>query len=205
MNGNHPMSDHDVLRAVGDSLSGMPAAQPPPIEVIKARGRARQRRRAIPGIAGALAVAAGAVVAVTALAPASPQPHAQLAAWTVVKQADGEITVTIRELSDPAGLQSTLRADDVPASVSVAGNPSCRGYPSSGGTPAERRAALSAALKPVIHVQPLTKLSPQATVLVIHPSALPGGIGLEITASVQPEAIGVGLGLVHASQQCTGS
>jgi hypothetical protein len=32
----------------------------------------------------------------------------------VAKQANGDIKITIRELSDPSGLQSTLRADGVP-------------------------------------------------------------------------------------------
>jgi hypothetical protein len=35
----------------------------------------------------------------------------------VAKQADSNVYVTVRELSDPAGLQSRLRADGVPASV----------------------------------------------------------------------------------------
>jgi len=34
-----------------------------------------------------------------------------LAAWTVLRRADGDIPVTIREWRDPAGLQRTLRAD----------------------------------------------------------------------------------------------
>jgi len=43
----------------------------------------------------------------------------------------GDIKVTIRELRDPAGLQRTLRADGVPASVTFAGqqNPACQGSP----------------------------------------------------------------------------
>ena len=47
------------------------------------------------------------------------QPPARhpLAAWTVVKQADGKVSVTIRQFRDPAGLQRKLRADGVPASV----------------------------------------------------------------------------------------
>lgn len=49
------------------------------------------------------------------------------AAWTVAKQADGNIHVTIRQLRDPAGLQRTLRADGVPAIVTFASHrhPSC--------------------------------------------------------------------------------
>ena len=59
---------------------------------------------------------------------------AQLAAWTVTNQADGGIRVTIRELRDPAGLQRTLRADGVPASVTFLGhpNPACHRYAGAG-------------------------------------------------------------------------
>jgi hypothetical protein len=96
-----------------------------------------------------MAVTAGAAIAVTALAssghPASKSAHpanqsgppashpltAQLAAWTVAKQANGDIKITIRELSDSSRLQSTLRADGVPANVSSSTQfgPSCQPYP----------------------------------------------------------------------------
>ena len=52
----------------------------------------------------------------------SSAPSARLAAWTVTRQADGDITVTVNELRDPAGLQRTLRADGVPASVTLPAN-----------------------------------------------------------------------------------
>ena len=74
MNAHDDMSDTDVLSAARDSLSGMPVASPPDVETIMARGRARRhRRRLIPGVTGTLAVAAGAALAVTTLAPASHQ------------------------------------------------------------------------------------------------------------------------------------
>jgi hypothetical protein len=79
--------------------------------------------------------AVGAALLVTALGSASHQPSnrpaVQLAAWTVVKQADGDVSVTIRQLHDPAGLQRALRADGVPASVTFADreNLSCQRYP----------------------------------------------------------------------------
>ena len=59
---------------------------------------------------------------VAALVPGSggSTGTAQLTAWTVTRQADGNITITIRQLKDPAGLQATLRADGVPASVTFA-------------------------------------------------------------------------------------
>lgn len=55
-------------------------------------------------------------------------------AWTVASQPNGSIQVTVSELRDPAGLQSKLRADGIPASVTFSGeaNPACHGYPSSG-------------------------------------------------------------------------
>jgi len=190
------MSDSDVLRAASDALSGIPMANSPDVEAIVARGRARRRRRLIPGVTGALALTAGAILAVTTLAPASHQPTAQLAAWTVAKQADGAIYVTIRELRDPAGLQRALRADGVPASVSVARNPSCQGYPFSG-TRAQRGARLRSVSQ--------SEQSGYSTVIIIHPSALPSGGGIEINAEFQPKEFGFSVGLVQASQQCTGS
>jgi hypothetical protein len=51
---------------------------------------------------------------------------AQLAAWTVAKQANGDIKVTVRQLSNPSGLQSTLRADGVPANVTSWPSPTRR-------------------------------------------------------------------------------
>lgn len=42
-------------------------------------------------------------------------------------------------------------------------------------------------------------------VMIIHPSALPGGVGVQINPPVQQHIIRVAIGLVHASPQCTGS
>jgi hypothetical protein len=230
------MSDTDVLSAARDSLSAMPVASPPDVETIMARGRARRhRRRLIPGMTGTLAVAAGAALAVTTLAPASHQatpragrqPAAHLAAWTVTKLADGDVSVTIRELKDPAGLQGTLRADGVPASVTFAGqlNPACRPYP--GGTiprPPQSPAPLLRQVfpKPYGILPPSPPRSPgwsQApgpgspppvsapagqTVIVIAPSALPGRAAVQIAATQGARWIGP-VQVVYASPQCTGS
>ena len=138
MNVHDEVNDNEVLRAVSDSLSGIPMPGPPDVEAIMARGRARRRRRLIPGVTGALALAAGAALAMTTLLPSGFQPshpaRAQLAAWTVAKQGDGGIRITIRELRDPAGLQRTLRADGAPVSVTFIGqpNPACQPYSFSG-------------------------------------------------------------------------
>jgi hypothetical protein len=175
---------------------------------------------------------AGTALAVTALAPSGhpasqsghPVSHprtAQLAAWTVAKQANGDIKVTIRQLSDPSGLQSTLRADGVPASVTSLAqhDPSCRPYP------------MTQALFESIY-QAQTAAGSGNTILIIHPSALPSGAGVQIGAAAGQQAGDRGLyqaagnqtihqpvhqvaapahnaalrvGLVYASQQCTGS
>ncbi len=240
MNAHDDMSDTDVLTAARDSLSGIPLASPPRVETIMARGRARRSRRLIPAVTGTLAAAAGTALAVTALAPAghqpgdpaSSQPTTQLTAWTVTKLADGNISITIRELEDPAGLQSTLRADGVPASVTFAGeqNPACKAYP--GGTPVSIPHPSTALLKRVfpepygrlrllplprvprpgmtpvytgrVHLRPpLPRPSANQAVIVIDPSALPAGAGVQLGASPGGNAVLIPQ-VVYASQQCTG-
>jgi hypothetical protein len=110
----------------------------------RTRRPARANRRAlcrsarlVAGTAGAAAVAAGLALAVAALVPGSggSTGTARLTAWTVTRYPGGDISVTIRQLRDPAGLQARLRADGIPASVTFASqqNPACRSYP--GGTP----------------------------------------------------------------------
>ncbi len=117
------MNDDELITAVREQRSKVPMTIP--VEQIINRGHAVRARRRIPGMAAVLAVAAAAAVAVTALLPASHpashQPGIQVAAWTVVKQADGTVSVTIREMRDPAGLQRRLRADGVPATVTFFG------------------------------------------------------------------------------------
>jgi hypothetical protein len=130
------MNDDELAAAVKEAVRG--AHMNIPAEQIVHRSRAVRARRRIPGAAAALGAAAAAAVAVTMALPASHPvggTGVQLTAWTVTKLADGNISVTIRELKDPAGLQSMLRADGVPASVTFLSqqNPACRPY--LGGTP----------------------------------------------------------------------
>jgi hypothetical protein len=231
------MNDSDIVDVVRDSLTtardslvGVHVSTP--LDAIVRNGRARRRRRRLTGLTGAVAVTAGMALAVTALAspghPASQSGHpashpliARLAAWTVARQANGDIEITIRELSDPSGLQGTLRADGVPANVSSSAqlDPSCQPYP------------MTQALFTSIYDAQKGAGSGN-TVLVIHPSALPSGAGVQIGASAGGRAGDGGLhqvagnqtvhqpvhrvaaladntvlrvGLVYASQQCTGS
>jgi hypothetical protein len=235
------MNDNDTLAAVRDclttakgSLAGVHMTTP--ADAIVREGRARRRRHALTGLTGATVAAAGTAFAVTALAapghPAgqsgSPARHpvtARLAAWTVARQANGDITITVRQLSDPAGLQSTLRADGVPASVTwvASPDPSCRRYPMT-----------QALFTSVYQAQKVTGAG--TTVLTINPSALPSGAGVWLGAAFGRQAADRGLhradvhqainhavhqpvhqgaaradngvlrvGLVSVSQQCTGS
>ena len=231
------MNDNDTLAVVRDSLTtakdslaGIHMDTPP--DAIARTGRVRRRSHRLTGLTGALALIAGTALTVAALAPSghtasqpgrpAGQPRtAQLAAWTVAKQVNGDIKVTLRQLSDPFGLQTTLRADGVPANVSSTTqfDPSCQPYP------------MTQALFTSIYLAQKS-VGSGTTVLVIHPSALPNGAGVEIGASVDGRTGDGGLhqvagnqtvhqpvhrvaaqtdngvlrvGLVYASQQCTGS
>jgi hypothetical protein len=174
----------------------------------------RGNRRLAAGITGA----AGAAVVLSlglsgVFGSASHQPshpaRAQLAAWTVVKEADGTVVVKIREFRDPAGLQSRLRADGVPASVHFGtlqsdetfldllhfkGNP-CQGY--SGGQGQTQNV--------------VTGGNPFKVGIFVHPSVIPRGAGVQIVTTSSfgyPQSSGrksIVVWLVQASPQCTGS
>jgi hypothetical protein len=194
------MNDEELITLVRQQRANVPMTTP--VEEIISRGRTVRTRRRMPALAAALAMAGGAAVAVAALAPGGHQaprlPGTQLAAWTVTRQADGDIHVTIRELLDPAGLQATLRADGVPASIDVKYtnlHSACQPYPASR---SQREAIVQFG-------------SGQSGVLIIDPSAIPRGAGLAISAFPvpagthhRPAYIVVGTGLVYASRQCTG-
>ena len=182
------MNDQELITAVREQRDRVHMGVP--VEEIECRSRAIRARRRIPAAGGALAVAAGAAVAVTALAPASHQPaRTQLAAWTVTKTGS-TVSITIRELRDPAGLQDRLRAAGVPASVTFHGqqNPACHRY------------AISAtALPPIFQGQ-----KGGFPVMAIHTADLPSGAGVQL-ATFKLKALAVELGLVHISPACTGS
>jgi hypothetical protein len=194
------MNDHDLLTAVRESFTGVHSATPAD-QIIK-RGRTLRARRRIPVVTGALAVAAGAAVALTALltpSQAAHQPAARLAAWTVVRQANGDIEVTINQLQDPAGLQATLNADGVPATVTFSGqfNPACIRP----GTPLSTQEFNS------IITGQLQRGSTTGDAFTIDPSAIPSGLGLQIASSTKAPGepgYAIGFALVQASPQCTG-
>ena len=184
------MNDDELITTLRESFTGVHATTP--VEQIVSRSRKVRARRRIPRVAGALVIAGGAALA--AVLPASHQSTAQLAAWTVVKRADGTIYVTINELRDPAGLQRTLRADGVPASVTFFGreNGSCQPYTRGDET----------GLIGKIFAQPLGQINSA----VIRPSAIPGGAGVQISPVINGGQVpAIAVGIVDASPQCTGS
>jgi hypothetical protein len=227
------MNDDELMTAVRESFTDLHSATPVERIVSRSRSRTVRARRRIPVLAGALggaaAVAGAAALAVTALPaghvaalPASHQPghavSAKLAAWTVARQADGDIDVTIKQLDNPAGLQSTLRADGLPVNVSFSSplSAACQPYNAS-----------KDALRQVAGFQS----GDGSAFLVIDPSALPNGTGVAIfddpgagIPRINPHTLRYGnpppgsphpsppagitgplaVGLVYASQQCTG-
>ncbi len=209
------MNDDELMTAVRDSFTGVHSATS--VEQIVRRSRTVRTRRRIASMVGGLAVTVAGAIAVTTLLvghqPGRPAT-AQLAAWTVTKHADGSITVTFRELRDLAGLQRMLRADGVPASVTLFGkqNPTCRPYP-----PGQPR---SETRRQTIIIATLGGKGPSNLVIssaftsnsvIIDPSALPSGVGLQIGAGPVrslgggPEFFPIWAGLVRTSPHCTGS
>jgi hypothetical protein len=193
------MNDDELITIVREQRDKVPMTAP--LEQVISRGRAVRARRRIPGMAGALAAAATAALAVTALVPSGHHPaaHAQLTAWTVTRQAGGKIDITISELRNPAGLQARLRADGLPATVSFSGpplNPACKPF-----------SPTRAQLRKVGQFHPHSGTDH----LVLNPSALPDGTGvaISIVRDLPPSAHrpgpAVAAGLVYASPQCTGS
>jgi hypothetical protein len=127
-------------------------------------------------------------------APSGHNPGFKLAAWTVVKRSDGVVDVTIRELRDPAGLQSTLRADGVPASV-IFGN-----GPTTGSGPCQSYGQGQLLSQVVTPSMALGQPQGDMIAMAIHPSALPQAAGIQIIT----DQTNVGFHLVIASQECTG-
>lgn len=190
------VNDGDLATAMNESLSGMHMGIP--LETIVSHGRKVRARRRIPGLAAALAVLAAAPVAASALLTASHPAGMQLAAWTVATHGNGTVKVTIRRLHDPAGLQHSLRADGIPASITFFRheNQACRPYDAASGRQAGKIFSYQA--------------HGRAVVLLLHPKTLPDHAGVQISVSrAQPPGANNGFaivaGLVQASPRCTGS
>jgi hypothetical protein len=169
-------------------------------------GRARRTRHRLARLLG-VTVAGGVLLATSALVAGS-RPGTGLDAWTVARQPDHGVTVTIRELRDPARLQRELRADGVPATVRFDNqNPqTCLYYP---GSPSH----IFTLLKRIFPGTSSAQLQNGAA-FDIDTSAIPRGVGLWL--NVYPPltarrrtggsvAFATGEALVYASGQCPSS
>ena len=193
------MNDDELHTTVRDHFTDV--RMDTPMDEIVTRGRAVRARRRIPVAVGGLAAAAGVAIGVATLAsggqPASHATSATLTAWTVQKQANGDVRVTIRDLRDPSGLQARLRADGIPASVSYSGLPAA--------------CQPAAVTKTQLHSVVNRQQHGRRLVFIIHPSALPSGDGVFIFDQVSAPPLSSGhrhgplaFGLVQASSACTG-
>ena len=136
-----------ALGELAEDIVWTAAHEAPAVLGRQARPGSRTRRRLI--WAAGLALAAGAAVAVAVTATAgqqapagktapvaasgsSPRPapvaSTTLTAWTVARNPNGTLKMTIREMADPSGLQATLRADGarVVVTASLAWPAACR-------------------------------------------------------------------------------
>jgi hypothetical protein len=211
------MNDDELITVLREQRGRVPMTTP--VEQIIGRGRAVRARRRAPGVAASVGAAAAAVALGIALPSSHPaashpaarasasghpasEPDVHLAAWTVTRQADGSIQITFREAADAAALQRTLRADGVPASVTFTGqqNPACQSWDKPGPVASVFDWSRFAGHPENAYTTPYA--------LVIQPSALPSGAGVQISTSGTPGAAGnfqLSVGLVKASPQCTGS
>jgi hypothetical protein len=214
-------TDSELLTAVRESFAA--ARLQAPLDVTIRRGRRLRARRRAAGLAGAAVVIAGGAALTAALlvsggparpGPSAPRPAAsgtdhspaRLAAWTVTEGPGHTVTILIRELRDPAGMQRTLRADGVAAHVAFQGGTLSDTPP----LPRQcRNTRLSpeedAALQGKILGQSFMPQVQNGIALVIHASEIPKGIGLNLTVQSGGNGWGWSLGLVRASPECTGS
>jgi hypothetical protein len=107
------MNDDDLMTTVREEFA--PIHMDVAAATIMARGRATRRLRRSQIAAGVLAVGLGAGLGVPALTSEKAGGNAAagattLAAWTVTRQANGSVTITIREMRDLPALDAKLAA-----------------------------------------------------------------------------------------------
>lgn len=216
------MNDDQIMTAVRESFADVRLDVP--LERTVRRGRVlrgRSRRHQLAGVAGVAAVAGVTAVAVTGLGRPSAPPGAssqatatlgggtRLDAWTVTKNPNGMVDVTIRQLSDAAGLQAALRADGVPARVAFQpGLPSDTPPLPAGCTMVAMSDEADANLQgKILGMMPMDP--GKGIALTIDTRQIPSGVGIYL--AVQPGVAenggsewGWGLDLVKTAPACTG-
>ncbi len=216
------MDDKDLLAAVREDFAGVrmnTAAETILIDGSSLRRRRNRRRGYGAGVTALAAVAAiSGVTLASGTSGASGTHDAQLTAWTVQKEADGTIDVTIHDLLNLTGLQQKLAADGAPAEVVSDAH-----YPAA----CVDRQAMEADMASVITNGPTV---PNGYAFVIHPAGIPsgskllldvthlttvtssgvttaaGGVGDRLwgfgASQVGGVSVSVGIGLVYADSNC---
>jgi hypothetical protein len=113
----------EVLGAVKAAIPD--ARMPTPVQHIVSTARSRRRRRGLAklaacGLAAAASLTLGLGLSAAGAGRSAPTAHqggSKLAAWTVHTSPDGIVTITLRQLANPAVLQHVLAAHGVPAIV----------------------------------------------------------------------------------------
>lgn len=198
------MTDDDMLTAVHDCLltaRGRVAGEHMvrPAGAIISRARRRRLRQGLNTVAAAV-IAAVAALAVLPGSGGHGTTPAGLTAWTVITKPGGQLSVTIRELRDPAGLQHRLRADGVLATVRFTSRlPRPCHYDR---LPARQE------LRLLSEIFPQSSSASGQTAFTINPSAIPARTGLWINVGA-PARHGPGSGdftaswtLVSSSGRC---
>ena len=176
MNVHDEMSDNEVLRAASDFLSAIPMANPPDVEAIMARGRARRQHRlsAVAGLSVAAAAGTALVLGLTGvLGPARTSGTIRTASFTLVSNPNGTATLAIspKELLDPAALQSDLAKYGIPAKVTTGS------FCSSDPAPAGFSQVVSSHPAGPATATPHNGVPPTIT---IDPAAMPAGTELSV-------------------------
>jgi hypothetical protein len=214
------MNDSELLTAVREALPGIRLETTLKDTVRRGRTlRTRRRARGAAAIAGAAALAG--FVAVATVGAGATQPTSgktTLDAWSVTRGPGDTVTVTLRQLYGPAGLQRTLRADGIPARVvfqppvPVPG-PTEAGSASIGIIDGTNPAGCES---PDLSLKQKLKITDKITgsgmmdagsgvALTIRRDAIPAGIGILLAADTgYKNGVGLAFSLVVAAPSCTG-
>jgi hypothetical protein len=221
------MNDEQLMTAVREEFSGVRMGTPL-VETVR-WGRALRARRRVWGAAGVVvtaALAGATAMAVTApgggtSGPALSYPASAsvgpgigaptggtgttLDAWTVTAGPGGTVDVTVRQLSDAAGLQRALQVAGVPARVAF-----------QDGTPSDSPPLPTGCVNVALSDEANAKLQSrilgpmmnalQGIALSLYPRKIPKGMGiyLAIKSGSDGDSWGWGLDLVQATPGCTG-
>ena len=201
MNHDEHPNDSVLTQELRDSLSEVAAPERPSLAAITNRGRAHQRRR-LAGFAGigVAGVAAGTALAlgltgvlgaaparstgtIRTAAPARSTGTIRTAAFTLTRNANGTDTLTLsrRQMLDPAALQRALAQHSIRALVKTgtycSSNPAAPD-PGSIGVLTVQLANGTPVPKPTPAVKTPANFVPADTMTVINPAAMPSGTEL---------------------------